>query len=143
MYALIADGKISKYPYGPDALRRDNPDTSFPVTIPDERLAEMGVFPVAPTAIPSYDPITQNVSEASPELRDGVWTQVWIVTQASQEEIDARTAARLEELKMMRAAAYREEADPIFFKAQRGEATMEEWEAKVLEIQNRYPYPTV
>ena len=143
MYALISDGKISKYPYGPDYLRRDNPDTSFPVAIPDERLAEMGVFPVAPTAIPSYDPITQNVSEASPELQDGVWTQVWIVTQASQEEIDARTAARLEELKMMRAAAYREEADPIFFKAQRGEATMEEWEAKVLEIQNRYPYPTV
>lgn len=143
MYALISNGKISKYPYGPDYLRRDNPDTSFPVTIPDERLAEMGVFPVALTAIPSYDPITQNVSEATPELQNGVWTQVWIVTQASQEEIDARTAARLEELKMMRAAAYREEADPIFFKAQRGEATMEEWEAKVLEIQNRYPYPTV
>ena len=30
----------------------------------------------------------------------------------------------------------------LFFKAQRGEATMEEWEAKVAEIRSRYPYPT-
>ena len=41
-----------------------------------------------------------------------------------------------------RAAAYTTEADPLFFKAQRGEATMEEWEAKVAEIRSRYPYPT-
>lgn len=41
----------------------------------------------------------------------------------------------------MRAAAYREEADPLFFKAQRGEATLEEWQAKVAEIKARLPYP--
>ena len=28
--------------------------------------------------------------------------------------------------------------DPLFFKAQRGEATMEEWIAKVNEIKARY-----
>ena len=39
-----------------------------------------------------------------------------------------------------RAAAYAAEADPLFFKAQRGEATMDEWQAKVDEIRNRYPY---
>lgn len=38
----------------------------------------------------------------------------------------------------LRAAAYREESDPLFFKAQRGEATMEEWLAKVEEIKNRW-----
>ena len=36
-------------------------------------------------------------------------------------------------------AAYREEADPLFFKAQRGEATMEDWQAKVAEIKARFP----
>jgi hypothetical protein len=41
-----------------------------------------------------------------------------------------------------RAAAYTTEADPLFFKAQRGEATIEEWQAKVAEIRSRYPYPT-
>ena len=40
-----------------------------------------------------------------------------------------------------RAAAYRAEADPLFFKSQRGEATTAEWEAKVAEIKARYPYP--
>jgi hypothetical protein len=40
-----------------------------------------------------------------------------------------------------RATAYTTEADPLFFKAQRGEATIEEWQAKVEEIRSRYPYP--
>jgi len=40
-----------------------------------------------------------------------------------------------------RATAYTTEADPLFFKAQRGEATIEEWQAKVAEIRSRYPYP--
>ena len=40
-----------------------------------------------------------------------------------------------------RQAAYVAEADPLFFMAQRGEATMEEWEAKVAEIKARFPYP--
>ncbi len=39
-----------------------------------------------------------------------------------------------------RAKAYATEADPLFFKAQRGEATMDEWNAKVAEIRARYPY---
>ena len=37
--------------------------------------------------------------------------------------------------------AYRLEADPLFFKAQRGEATTDEWTAKVAEIKARFPYP--
>lgn len=40
-----------------------------------------------------------------------------------------------------RLAAYAAESDPIFFMAQRGEATMEEWTAKIAEIKARYPYP--
>lgn len=40
----------------------------------------------------------------------------------------------------LRADAFRREADPLFFQAQRGEATMEDWLAKVDEIRARYPY---
>jgi len=43
-----------------------------------------------------------------------------------------------EQLSALRAEAYRNEADPLFFKAQRGEATMDEWLAKVAEIKVRY-----
>ena len=39
----------------------------------------------------------------------------------------------------MRAQAYREESDPLFFKSQRGEATREEWLGKVAEIKARWP----
>jgi len=35
--------------------------------------------------------------------------------------------------------AYVAESDPLFFKAQRGEGTMADWEAKVAEIKARYP----
>jgi hypothetical protein len=38
-----------------------------------------------------------------------------------------------------RHAAYVTESDPLFFKAQRGEATMEEWQVKIDEIKTRYP----
>lgn len=47
-----------------------------------------------------------------------------------------------EEQEALRQAAYASESDPIFFMAQRGEATMEEWTVKVAEIKARYPYPT-
>ena len=46
-----------------------------------------------------------------------------------------------EEQEIKRKAAYQEEADPIFFMSQRGEATIEEWQTKVAEIKLRYPYP--
>jgi hypothetical protein len=43
--------------------------------------------------------------------------------------------------KEARAFAYASEADPLFFKAQRGEASMEEWQEKIAEIRQKYPYP--
>jgi len=48
----------------------------------------------------------------------------------------------IEQVRRNRASAYTAEADPLFFKAQRGESTIEEWQAKVAEIRNRYPYPS-
>ena len=50
--------------------------------------------------------------------------------------------ARLSEAKQARAAAYAAEADPLFFKAQRGEASMDDWTAAVEAIRARYPYPS-
>ncbi len=57
---------------------------------------------------------------------------------ASWEEPDK---VKREWAKSRRAGAYRLEADPLFFKAQRGEATTDEWTAKVAEIKARFPYP--
>jgi hypothetical protein len=41
-----------------------------------------------------------------------------------------------------RASAYAAEADPLFFKVQRGEADQADYDAKIAEIRTRYPYPT-
>lgn len=56
----------------------------------------------------------------------------------------AKEAFETEYLKQetLRHISYKEEADPLFFKYQRGTATKEEWLAKVEEIKSRYPYPT-
>jgi hypothetical protein len=48
------------------------------------------------------------------------------------------TAAQIE---AMRKAAYQDEADPLFFKWQRGESTEAAWLAKIAEIKARYPEP--
>ena len=46
-----------------------------------------------------------------------------------------------QEHKSNRQSAYTQEADPLYFKWQAGEATKEEWEAKRAEIRQRFPYP--
>jgi hypothetical protein len=59
-----------------------------------------------------------------------------------QAQLDQLVAAEpRKEAEAKRASAYRSEADPLFFKAQRGEATTDEWTAKVAEIKARFPYP--
>jgi hypothetical protein len=56
-------------------------------------------------------------------------------------KIDAAKLAskKAEEAEAQRKEAYLKESDPIFFKAQRGEATMQEWQNKVAEIKQRFP----
>lgn len=43
------------------------------------------------------------------------------------------------EIDSNRIQAYREESDPLFFKAQRGEIELQEWTDKVQEIKQRFP----
>lgn len=45
----------------------------------------------------------------------------------------------LEQILALRSAAYTNEADPLFFKAQRQEIDIQEWHDKVAEIKSRYP----
>jgi hypothetical protein len=139
MYIKIKDNQIEKYPYSVEQLKQDNPNTSFPVNIGDLTLNEFGVYRVQQTPQPQID-YTKNLTEGTPVLEDEKWVQVWVVTDASEQEIAQRQSDVLNTAKQQRAEAYRNESDPLFFKAQRGEATMEEWLAKVEEIKLRYSY---
>jgi len=57
----------------------------------------------------------------------------------AQEAAQAEAQWKIENASQLRQQAYTAESDPLFFKAQRGEATMEEWQAKVAEIKERFP----
>ena len=54
---------------------------------------------------------------------------------------EVQKEAQLERVREKRAIAYREEADPIFLKYQRGEATKQQWLDKIEEIKERFPKP--
>ncbi|HEY3432559.1 MAG TPA: hypothetical protein VGK09_08425 [Rhodocyclaceae bacterium] len=58
--------------------------------------------------------------------------------EATPEEIEEWNSRKLDP-SILRAAAYREESDPLFFKEQRGEVTSGTWNAKVEEIRKRFP----
>lgn len=88
MHIKLTNGQPEKYTIG--QLRRDNPQTSFPKSIPDAILADYDVYPVARTPRPITDH-TQNVAEGTPVQIDGVWTQVWDITDATPEQIAERT----------------------------------------------------
>jgi predicted metal-dependent phosphoesterase TrpH len=67
--------------------------------------------------------------------------------QPSEAEIEAELQRLIaehpyKEIEALRSAAYRTEADPLFFKYQVGEVTKDEWIAKREEIRARYPYPS-
>lgn len=71
------------------------------------------------------------------QWKNGVWVCVdqALIDAYYAEQKALRNAAMTE----ARAEAYRIESDPLYFKSQRGEATLDEWKAKVAEIRSRYP----
>lgn len=88
MYVKITNGTVDTYPYNIGELRRDNPQTSFPKTIPTEMLEEYGVFAVATASMPDVDFRTKIVSKASqPTLVDGAWVIGWTTSDKSADEI--------------------------------------------------------
>ncbi len=139
MHVLAPNLVVERYPYSIGALRKDNPNTSFPKNPTESQLAEWNVYIVHPTPRPEVDH-TKNVREINPVRKNNAWIQAWEVTDATESEINERLAQQKEQAREGRKEAYREEADPLFFKAQRGEATMDEWLAKVEEIKQRFPY---
>lgn len=80
-----------------------------------------------------YPQVVRTVGEEAFDADGNPVTYDRAAVEAEAQRMEARQA---------RAAAYASEADPLFFKTQRGEATTQEWESKVSEIRARFPYPT-
>ena len=89
------------------------------------------------------------IDEPAPTIPEGQrakWNGQWVFEDIPQPEPEPEPEPPTEEeqaeiVRMNRQSAFQQEADPLYFKAQRGEATMQEWQAKVQEIKDRFPYP--
>ena len=139
MHIKLKNGTTENYSIS--QLCQDNPNTSFPAQIPDSTLAEWDMYPVTPTERPQFNPMSQHLVEGTPELVEGIWTQTWQITAMSAEEVAQTLGQQVEQVRQQRQQAYQNEADPLFFKAQRSEATLDEWQSKIAEIKVRYPNP--
>lgn len=88
-HAKIIDGQVAKYPYTLHMLRTDNPAVSFPGEMDDALLAEFNVYRISLTERPAST-LTQDPVEQTPQLVNGVWTQVWAMVDVSAEEAAKR-----------------------------------------------------
>jgi len=86
MYVKITNGSVEQYPYTLGNLRRDNPNVSFPKTVPESTLNDYGVFKVEEAEKPAFDVLTQSISEANPAMVDGKWTQQWTISDRSEDQ---------------------------------------------------------
>lgn len=130
MYIKLTNGSPTIYSIA--QLHKDNPGTSFPGAPSEELLASYDVYPLAVLPPPEHNPLTHVLKPSAPYQIGDKWHQHYI-----PEALPANVVA--ERADAARATAYAKEADPLFFKAQRGEVTLQDWLSKVEEIKARYP----
>lgn len=94
MYILAPNQTVETYPYSIGALRKDNPQVSFPKNPPDELLASYNVYPVQATDRPTGDVVTEEI----PVFNGTFWRQAWSVRDFTPEEVADNLAARRAEM---------------------------------------------
>lgn len=73
MHLKLTNGVPAKYTLG--QLRRDNPQTSFPKSIPDDLLASYDVYPYTRPSVPEYDNLAWRlIEDAFTQDAQGNWS---------------------------------------------------------------------
>ena len=93
-YIHAENSIVIEYPYSIEKMRSDNPQTSFPLEMSSDELAEWGVFAVEEQNPPAYNEQTESIELQPPALVNGVWVQGWLIAQANAEEIERRTTEK-------------------------------------------------
>lgn len=133
MYLKLNNGVIEKYPYTIGELRRDNPQVSFPSSIPDSTLVEYGVFPVEVTESPTVG-LDKNFAEGQPTNFGGVWKQTWIVSDTSYEQ-------HLQRVLEARASEYPPMSDYIDGIVKGDQEQVQRYIDACLAVKAKYPKP--
>lgn len=89
--------------YGSHAdIRAAYPQVSFPATMSDAALADVGLVPVLSSAWPTHDPNREELVELLPTQVNGAWVQLWRVDPLPPETISERLQARREAMVISR-----------------------------------------
>jgi len=86
MLAFVENNEIAKYPIDIIDLQKKFPHTSFSVPLDSEQLSSYGVVEVREISAPQIDNVTEKITETTPVLVQGIWTQQWIVEPLPEEE---------------------------------------------------------
>jgi len=86
MYIKLVDNTPVSYDI--NQLKRDNPQVSFPTTIPANVLEDYDVYPLNSTKQPEYNPDTQKLTIGTPVQKNGEWFENWVITNKSESEIE-------------------------------------------------------
>jgi hypothetical protein len=126
MFVKIENGVARKHG-GLAELRKQHPDTSFPVQMSIERLAEWGVFLFDEVPKPQTVSPYQRVVEGPPEMVGLAWRQTWIIQDIPAEEAEAIRFSKWEQVRdtrahLLRACDWTQLPDVVM-----GEAKMREW----------------
>jgi hypothetical protein len=90
MFVKITNGQVAQYPYTVGDLRRDNPNVSFPKSIPTSVMARYGMHPVGYQGAPEYNPMTHRIEHSNlPEREITRYTTEEDATDPITGEVDA------------------------------------------------------
>lgn len=134
-YAYVKDGNIVE---GPRSLPKTWGNSSGFDLMPEAELRQLGWLPWRFVETPSPGPNWIQIASVV-EIGPAEVVETKAYRQKTDQEIADEIAQKADQIRELRAEAYRLEADPLFFKSERGEATKEEWLAKVEQIRGRYP----
>lgn len=102
MFVKITNGQVEKYPFTIGDLRKANPNVSFPRNIPNDTLAQFGVYPATIAPAPEFNARTHRLVTQQPTLIDGAWTVTKAVVAKDQAQIDSENAQKAADVRSQR-----------------------------------------
>ena len=102
MFAYIKDNEVVAYPVGMPFLRDLFPRTGFPKNAMANPEIRAAYNIVEVTEVAAAESNTHNVSEVTPTLVDGVWTQTWEQTPKNDSEMSQAYDSAMIELRSQR-----------------------------------------
>ena len=127
MYLKVSGSTIT-YPYSVYDLKTENPNTSFPTSIPDSLLEEFGVYKVELKDSGYDDDDSKNVVEITPTLSGSIYVQTYQITDADTDTINKRKEIKWAEVRTKRNTLLNESDWTQFQDSPITGSTLTEWQ---------------